>query len=106
MAAVADEVLLHGPAWPGQEAWPATLLEEALYGSRIAGERIFRTAHDLVESQPRRSGVAVSILLALMLGFRGRYHGNCRTQRKRQEQYCGRGALGVGRAERQEPSRR
>jgi type VI secretion system protein ImpK len=75
MAAVADEVLLHGPAWPGQEAWSATLLEEALYGSRIAGERIFRTAHDLVESQPRRSGVAVSILLALMLGFRGRYHG-------------------------------
>jgi len=75
MAAVADEVLLHGAGWPGREAWSATLLEEALYGSRIAGERIFRTAHDLVESQPRRSAVAVSILLALMLGFRGRYHG-------------------------------
>ena len=75
MAAVADEVLLHGPAWPDQETWSATLLEEALYGSRIAGERIFRTAHDLVEGQSSRPALAVSILLALMLGFRGRYHG-------------------------------
>src|SRR5262249_43959162 len=32
MAAVADEVLLHGPAWPDQESWSATLLEDALYG--------------------------------------------------------------------------
>jgi len=75
MAAVADEVLLHGPAWPGQETWSATLLEEALYGSRIAGDRIFRTAHELLGGQLSRSAVAVSILLALMLGFRGRYHG-------------------------------
>lgn len=75
MAAIADEVLLHGPAWPGQETWPATLLEEALYGSRIAGERIFDTAYDLLEGQFPRSAVAVSVLLALMLGFRGRYHG-------------------------------
>src|SRR5271163_1825529 len=36
MAALADEVLLHGPAWPGQETWSDTLLEEALYGSRVA----------------------------------------------------------------------
>ena len=75
MAAVADEVLLHGPAWPGQETWSATLLEEALYGSRIAGERIFRTAHDLLAGQASRAAIAVSVLLALMLGFRGRYHG-------------------------------
>ncbi len=75
MAAVADEVLLHGPAWPGQETWSATLLEEALYGTRIAGERIFRTAHELLAGQLSRSAVAVSVLLALMLGFRGRYHG-------------------------------
>jgi type VI secretion system protein ImpK len=75
MAAVADEVLLHGPAWPGQETWSATLLEEALYGTKIAGERIFRTAHELLAGQLSRSAVAVSVLLALMLGFRGRYHG-------------------------------
>jgi type VI secretion system protein ImpK len=75
MAAVADEVLLHSTAWPGQETWSATLLEEALYGTRIAGERIFRAAHDLLEGQSSRQAVAVSILLALMLGFRGRYHG-------------------------------
>jgi len=75
MAAVADEALLHGPAWPGQESWSATLLEDALYGTRIAGERIFRTAHDLLAGQSLRPAVAVSVLLALMLGFRGRYHG-------------------------------
>jgi type VI secretion system protein ImpK len=75
MAGVADEVMLHGPAWPGQETWSETLLEEALYGSRVAGERIFRTAHELLAGQLSRSAVAVSVLLALMLGFRGRYHG-------------------------------
>lgn len=75
MAAVADEVLLHGPAWPGQDLWSTTLLEEALYGSRIAGERIFRTASDLSAGQSSRPAIAVSILLALMLGFRGRYYG-------------------------------
>jgi type VI secretion system protein ImpK len=75
MAAVADEVLLHGPAWPGQETWSETLLEEALYGSKVAGERIFRTAHELLTAQLSRSAVAVTVLLALMLGFRGRFHG-------------------------------
>jgi type VI secretion system protein ImpK len=75
MAAVADEVLLHGPEWPDQESWSATLLEDALYGSRIAGERIFRTAHKIVEGQSAQPALAVSILLALILGFRGRYHG-------------------------------
>lgn len=75
MAALADEILLHGPEWPGQENWSATLLEEALYGSRIAGERIFRAAHDVLAGQAPRQGLAVAILLALMLGFRGRYFG-------------------------------
>jgi type VI secretion system protein ImpK len=75
MAALADEVLLHGPAWPGQETWSETLLEEALYGSRIAGERVFRAAHDQFAGRQASQAVAVSILLALMLGFRGRYHG-------------------------------
>jgi type VI secretion system protein ImpK len=75
MAAVADEVMLHGPAWPGQEGWSETLLEDALYGSRVAGERIFRTAHELLTGELSRSAIAMSVLLALMLGFRGRYHG-------------------------------
>jgi type VI secretion system protein ImpK len=75
MTAIADEALLHGPAWPGQETWPATLLEEALYGSRIAGERIFRTAHELAAGQLSRPALAISILLGLILGFRGRYYG-------------------------------
>jgi type VI secretion system protein ImpK len=75
MAAVTDEILLHGPAWPGRETWSATLLEETLYGSRIAGERIFRAAHDILAGQPASQGLGVAILLALMLGFRGRYFG-------------------------------
>jgi type VI secretion system protein ImpK len=75
MTAIADEALLHGPAWPGQETWPATLLEEALYGSRIAGERIFRMAHELAAGQSSKPALAISILLGFVLGFRGRYHG-------------------------------
>lgn len=75
MAALADEVLLHGPEWPGQETWSETLIEEALYGTRIAGERVFLAAHDLLAGRHASQAVAVSILLALMLGFRGRYHG-------------------------------
>jgi type VI secretion system protein ImpK len=74
MAALADETLLYLEAWDGQELWDRTLLEERIYGTRAAGERLYDEI-DLVLS--RRSGehdeVAVGLLLALTLGFRGRH---------------------------------
>ena len=75
MAALADETLLYLDAWDGMELWSRTLLEERIYGTRSAGERLYDEI-DLVLS--RRSGdnndeIAVGLLLALTLGFRGRH---------------------------------
>ena len=75
MAAVADEALLHDVGWPGREGWYETPLEAVLYRSRIAGDRIFQAAEVLARPDSRDpNGVAMSILLALEMGFRGRYH--------------------------------
>jgi type VI secretion system protein ImpK len=76
MASLADEALLHRIDWFGRASWDTMLLEDALYGTRIAGERIF-----IVAEEQARGGVAfqpelaLAILLALQLGFRGCYRG-------------------------------
>jgi type VI secretion system protein ImpK len=74
MAAVADETLLYFEGWNGVEQWSDTLLEERIYGTRIAGERIF----DEIDAQLARQNnvpeeIGVGLLLALTLGFRGKY---------------------------------
>jgi type VI secretion system protein ImpK len=74
--AVADAVLLHDVSWPGREGWAETPLEVVLYRSRIAGDRIFEAVEDLTRRHGRdQDGLAVTILLALEIGFRGRFHG-------------------------------
>ena len=74
MVAVADEVLLRQcPGWPGRLAWAQQPLEHALYGTRVAGERVFAAARDLASGRREDPAVAAVILLALQLGFRGRY---------------------------------
>jgi type VI secretion system protein ImpK len=74
MVAVADEVLLRQcPGWPGRLAWADQPLEHALYGTRVAGERIFAAARELGAGRREGPAVAAVILLALQLGFRGRY---------------------------------
>lgn len=76
MAALADEALLHRIDWPGHATWESMLLEEALYGTRIAGERIFAVAEEqAVGRSSFDPGLALAILLAVQLGFRGRYRG-------------------------------
>jgi type VI secretion system protein ImpK len=51
-------------------------LEEVLYRSRIAGDRIFQAVEVLANRRtPDPDGVAMTILLAFEMGFRGRYHG-------------------------------
>jgi type VI secretion system protein ImpK len=76
MAALADEALLHRIDWAGQATWETMLLEDALYGTRIAGERIFAVAEEQAAgSSAFQPGLALAILLALQLGFRGRYRG-------------------------------
>lgn len=76
MAAVADATLLHDVAWPGRDGWAETPLEVVLYRSRIAGDRIFQAVEEIGERRTRNTdGVAMTILLAFEMGFRGRYRG-------------------------------
>lgn len=76
MAAVADEVLLvQCSGWSGHRAWTDRPLEAVLYGTRMAGDRIFAVADDLVNRRRNDPRVATAILLALLTGFRGRYFG-------------------------------
>ncbi len=75
MAALADEVLLHGDAWSGREHWLDNLLELSLFGTRVAGERVFQRLDALLAGPPQQEYELLSVYLAaLSLGFRGRYH--------------------------------
>lgn len=74
LASFADEMFLHMTHWDGRAVWSTTLIESALYGSRIAGERVFDAADQLLARQDvARRDLAMTILMALLLGFRGRY---------------------------------
>jgi type VI secretion system protein ImpK len=76
LTAVADEVILFECAnWLNYEAWADRPLEAVLYGTRIAGDRLFTAADELVARKRSDPGAATTILLALMIGFRGRYRG-------------------------------
>lgn len=74
MAAVADETLLYLEAWNGMEQWAGTLLEERIYGTRIAGERLFEEVEaQLAQQTQLDEDISVGLLAALSLGFRGKY---------------------------------
>jgi type VI secretion system protein ImpK len=78
MAAVADEAFLLDLDWRGKLAWLAVTLEGRLFDSRRAGTHFFAYAERLQQadgrSVPARDAAAV-LLLALRLGFQGRYRG-------------------------------
>ncbi len=75
MAALADEVFLNLD-WPGREQWRANLLEAKFFGSHRAGDIFFTRLDDLLA---RRGAVYTDLayvyLMALGLGFEGRYRG-------------------------------
>lgn len=74
MAALADETMLLRISWDGKAAWQDRLLETALFGTRVAGERVFERLDALLEDSTRASSdLATIYLVALALGFRGRY---------------------------------
>jgi type VI secretion system protein ImpK len=73
MAALGDEIFLHLP-WDGRAAWRDNLLESKLFQSHIAGDRLFeKLERVLQERDPVYADVAVVYLMALALGFRGKY---------------------------------
>ncbi len=80
MAALADEILLHGPAWIGQPRWKTTLLESRMFKSYDGGERFFQKLDALLDARdPIETQLAVVYLLALKLGFEGKYRGEPET---------------------------
>jgi type VI secretion system protein ImpK len=74
MAALADEILLHHLNWVGKDAWNNHLMEYRLFRTRIAGEEFFTRLDKLLQTpDPMYKDLATVYLLAIMLGFRGKY---------------------------------
>jgi type VI secretion system protein ImpK len=75
MAASADEVFLD-LVWPGRSAWAANPLEHELFGTTDSRDAVFERLDALlargVATDP---DLARTYLLALALGWRGRYRG-------------------------------
>lgn len=76
MAALADEVFITGFDWPGAIAWRDRPLEMRLFGTAVAGERLFQRIDALLaEGDPARAEVAAVYQMTLALGFQGRWRG-------------------------------
>lgn len=92
-AALADEALIGLAGWDYHDAWLSELLEMRLFGSRCAGERVFSAIDALLrEDIPARREMANLYLLALAMGFQGRYRGSeggmQRLRQLRAQLYC------------------
>jgi len=73
MAAFADEVFIN-LNWVGKQAWTSNLLESTLFQSHVAGEVFFERADLLLrERDPAEKNLAAVYLMALSLGFQGKY---------------------------------
>jgi type VI secretion system protein ImpK len=76
MAALADEILLHHVDWAGKNAWNNHLMEYRLFRSRTAGDEFFIRLDKLLQTpDPMYKDLATIYLMAIMLGFRGKYWG-------------------------------
>lgn len=75
MVALADEIFLN-TEWEGHRSWVSNLLESKIFRTHVAGERFFqRLDRLLVERDPVYRDLAAVYLMALSLGFRGKYRG-------------------------------
>jgi type VI secretion system protein ImpK len=75
MAALADDVFLHLD-WRGSASWNSNLLETKLFKSHHAGEAIFRRLDQVLAGRdPLHLDLAKLYLLALSLGFQGKFRG-------------------------------
>jgi type VI secretion system protein ImpK len=75
MAALADEIFLNTTEWEGSRSWVSNLLESRMFRTHVAGELFFQKLDRLlVERDPVFRDLAAVYLMALSLGFRGKYH--------------------------------
>lgn len=73
MAALADETFLY-MEWEGKDVWKSHLLEFRLFGTHVAGELFFQRLDKLLKERDSAfTGMAAAYLLALSLGFRGKF---------------------------------
>ena len=73
MAALADEVFLD-IQWEGRELWKSNLLEFKFFGTHVAGEMLFEKIEELLKDRdPALIEIAAIYLMALSLGFRGKF---------------------------------
>jgi len=76
MASLADEIFLNMD-WEGKAAWKSNLLESQLFGTYFAGEHFFQKVDKLLKDRdPAYTEMAAVYLLALSLGFKGKFSGN------------------------------
>jgi type VI secretion system protein ImpK len=73
MAALADETFVHLD-WEGRDYWLNHLLEWRIFRSHSAGDLFFRGIEDLLKREDDSAVEVASVyLMALALGFRGKY---------------------------------
>ncbi len=74
MAALADDLFIHDVEWNGREIWRNVLLEQAVFRTRLAGERVFDRMDALLASNDRRLVQLAAVYLCVLgMGFKGRY---------------------------------
>jgi type VI secretion system protein ImpK len=74
MVALADEIFLH-MEWEGKRSWDLNLLEAKIFRSHAAGQIFFENLDRLLREQnPIYKDLATVYLMALSLGFKGRYY--------------------------------
>jgi len=75
MVALADEIFLN-TEWEGRRFWVSNLLESKIFSTHVAGELFFqRLERLLVDRDPVYRDLAAVYLMALSLGFRGKFRG-------------------------------
>jgi type VI secretion system protein ImpK len=75
MVALADEVFLN-TEWEGQRHWVSNLLETKIFQTHAAGEVFFQKLERLLlDRDPVYRDLGAVYLMALSLGFRGKYRG-------------------------------
>ncbi|MCA9544142.1 MAG: DotU family type IV/VI secretion system protein [Myxococcales bacterium] len=77
MVALADDVFLHlRLEWPGRARWLTNTLEKQAFGTQRAGASFFDRIDELLASRDKsKEEVAAAYLIALLLGFKGRFRG-------------------------------